>query len=80
VLEHDLGADEQRREPLAVVHAHLPGVRAAPDVQGLSPSRPAANTLAFSSAVVKSWPSRRWRNVPHAATVSANATHTPPCT
>ena len=85
-LDHDLRADEVRGEPLAAKHLNLPDVRARADVQRLAERRqlvavPAeASTLTFSSTVVKPLPSGRWRIVPHAATVSAKATHAPPCT
>ena len=45
-----------------------------------SPSTAAAKTLVFISTVVKFVSGGRWRNVPHAATVSANAVHAPPWT
>ena len=51
-----------------------------PTPSSTSPVRPAANTLAFSSIVVKLVSGRRLRRVPHAATVSAKATQTPPWT
>src|SRR5579875_1091977 len=57
-----------------------PRCSGSPTAISSSPTTPALSTLTFSSAVVNVPPGGRLRIVPQAATVSANATHTPPCT